>query len=34
MNALVAMVHDVVTTVGLFSLLGLQFDLTTRSPRC
>lgn len=28
-NALVAMVHDVVTTVGLFSLLGLQFDLAT-----
>jgi preprotein translocase SecF subunit len=29
MNALLAMVHDVVTTVGLFSLLGLQFDLAT-----
>ena len=29
MNALVAMIHDVVTTVGLFSLLGLQFDLAT-----
>jgi preprotein translocase SecF subunit len=28
-NALLAMVHDVVTTVGLFSLLGLQFDLAT-----
>ncbi|HEU4826227.1 MAG TPA: protein translocase subunit SecF [Dongiaceae bacterium] len=29
MNALIAMFHDVVTTVGLFSLLGLQFDLAT-----
>ncbi len=29
MNALIAMIHDVVTTVGLFSLLGLQFDLAT-----
>ena len=29
MNALLAMVHDVVTTVGLFSLFGLQFDLAT-----
>jgi len=28
-NALLAMIHDVVTTVGLFSLLGLQFDLAT-----
>jgi len=28
-NALLAMVHDVITTVGLFSLLGLQFDLAT-----
>lgn len=28
-NALFAMVHDVVTTVGLFSLFGLQFDLAT-----
>jgi preprotein translocase SecF subunit len=28
-NALIAMIHDVVTTVGLFSLLGLQFDLAT-----
>lgn len=29
LNALAAMFHDVVTTVGLFSLLGLQFDLAT-----
>ena len=29
MNALLAMIHDVVTTVGLFSLFGLQFDLAT-----
>jgi preprotein translocase SecF subunit len=29
MNALLAMVHDVVTTLGLFSLLGWQFDLAT-----
>lgn len=29
MNALLAMVHDVVTTVGLFALFGLQFDLAT-----
>jgi len=29
LNALLAMVHDVITTVGLFSLLGLQFDLAT-----
>jgi preprotein translocase SecF subunit len=29
LNALLAMIHDVVTTVGLFSLLGLQFDLAT-----
>jgi preprotein translocase subunit SecF len=29
MNALIAMIHDVVTTVGVFSLLGLQFDLAT-----
>jgi preprotein translocase SecF subunit len=29
MNALFAMVHDVVTTVGLFSLFSLQFDLAT-----
>lgn len=29
MNALLAMLHDVITTVGLFSLLGLQFDLAT-----
>lgn len=29
MNALVAMIHDVVTTVGLFALFGLQFDLAT-----
>ncbi|WP_119301298.1 protein translocase subunit SecF [Dongia deserti] len=28
-NALLAMFHDVITTVGLFSLLGLQFDLAT-----
>jgi preprotein translocase subunit SecF len=28
-NALLAMIHDVVTTLGLFSLLGLQFDLAT-----
>jgi preprotein translocase subunit SecF len=28
-NALLAMLHDVITTVGLFSLLGLQFDLAT-----
>ena len=28
-NALLAMIHDVMTTVGLFSLLGLQFDLAT-----
>lgn len=28
-NALLAMFHDVVTTLGLFSLLGLQFDLAT-----
>ncbi|HJR23520.1 MAG TPA: protein translocase subunit SecF [Dongiaceae bacterium] len=28
-NALFAMVHDVVTTLGLFSLFGLQFDLAT-----
>ena len=29
LNALLAMFHDVVTTLGLFSLLGLQFDLAT-----
>ena len=29
MNALLAMIHDVVTTLGLFSLLGWQFDLAT-----
>ncbi|HEY1384836.1 MAG TPA: protein translocase subunit SecF [Dongiaceae bacterium] len=29
MNALLAMVHDVITTLGLFSLLGWQFDLAT-----
>jgi preprotein translocase subunit SecF len=29
MNALLAMIHDVVTTIGLFSLFGLQFDLAT-----
>ncbi len=29
LNALAAMFHDVVKTVGLFSLLGLQFDLAT-----
>jgi len=29
LNALAAMFHDVVTTLGLFSLLGLQFDLAT-----
>ena len=29
MNALLAMIHDVVTTLGLFSLFGLQFDLAT-----
>lgn len=29
LNALLAMLHDVITTVGLFSLLGLQFDLVT-----
>ena len=28
-NALLAMFHDVITTLGLFSLLGLQFDLAT-----
>lgn len=28
-NALLAMTHDVVTTLGLFALLGLQFDLAT-----
>lgn len=28
-NALLAMFHDVLTTLGLFSLLGLQFDLAT-----
>lgn len=28
-NALLAMIHDVLTTLGLFSLLGLQFDLAT-----
>ena len=28
-NALFAVVHDVVTTLGLFSLFGLQFDLAT-----
>ena len=29
LNALLAMIHDVVTTLGLFSVLGLQFDLAT-----
>ncbi|HNB28875.1 MAG TPA: protein translocase subunit SecF [Alphaproteobacteria bacterium] len=29
LNALLAMIHDVLTTLGLFSLLGLQFDLAT-----
>jgi preprotein translocase SecF subunit len=29
LNALLAMFHDVITTLGLFSLLGLQFDLVT-----
>ncbi len=29
LNALAAMFHDVITTVGLFALLGLQFDLAT-----
>ncbi|MEZ5830423.1 MAG: protein translocase subunit SecF [Dongiaceae bacterium] len=29
LNALLAMFHDVITTLGLFSLLGLQFDLAT-----
>ena len=28
-NCIVALFHDCITTVGLFSLLGLQFDLTT-----
>ncbi len=28
-NALLALFHDCVTTVGLFALLGLEFDLTT-----
>jgi preprotein translocase subunit SecF len=28
-NALIALVHDCVTTVGLFALLGLEFNLTT-----
>ena len=28
LNALLALFHDCITTLGLFSLLGLQFDLT------
>lgn len=28
-NALIALVHDCVTTVGLFALIGLEFNLTT-----
>jgi preprotein translocase SecF subunit len=28
-NCIVALFHDCITTVGLFALLGLQFDLTT-----
>lgn len=28
-NAIVALLHDTITTVGLFSLLGLQFDLAS-----
>jgi preprotein translocase SecF subunit len=28
-NALVALLHDIITTVGLFALTGLPFDLTT-----
>ena len=28
-NCIVALFHDCITTVGLFSLLGIQFDLTT-----
>jgi preprotein translocase subunit SecF len=29
MGAVVALVHDVVSTIGVFSLLGLEFNLTT-----
>ena len=28
-NALIAVFHDVITTVGLFALLGMEFNLTT-----
>ena len=28
-NCIVALFHDCITTVGIFSLLGIQFDLTT-----
>ncbi len=29
MGAVVALVHDVISTIGIFSLLGLEFNLTT-----
>ncbi|OFX11155.1 MAG: protein-export membrane protein SecF [Alphaproteobacteria bacterium RIFOXYD12_FULL_60_8] len=29
LGAMIALIHDVITTVGLFSILGLEFSLTT-----